>query len=372
MRSTVGNSFVPLCLLVVIAGCGHGTQETLGSITLRVFRGVSTDEIRVTGSEARYLNGQHAKIAPSRAKQIQEIIELLVRDVPEGIYRTPWHRARSLEVVVDGRRAVYFLGCSDAVWSPPEPLLKAVALIEDLFPVNEAAHRHALKEIGTRLAREIPQAKFESETLEHILRFAREYADVPVSLSWSELAAYGVTPELRLRVVGGNMTVEQFLGHILSSVNAVASTKIVASVHSGGVLIGPRRHTGGPPNSKGEPPVSGSRELCVFHVINSGVGDFAMSVDNDGFYRYGFLRTRKPKEPRFSGRELDGYRNKARRVLATVPSGHYRSPYDHEIILEIPVEGGSRLYVLTTLATDPKMPETLVDLWGAMNGLCAW
>ena len=372
MRRTEGNAFVVLCLLVAVAGGCAGTEGTRDGITLRVFRGVSTDEIRIKGSEARYPGGLHADIDPARAKQIRETIELLIRDVPEGIYRTPWHCARSLEVAVEGRRAVYFLGCSDAVWTPPEPLLKAVSLIEDAFPFNESAHRCSLREVRSRLAREVVPSKLEVATLEFIIEFISGYSDVRVDVCWEELKSYGVDQDLKVHVEAESITVEQFLRRVLSVVNEAAHSDITATVHSEGVLIGPCNLAEMARRAKGVSPVSGRRDMVVLHIINSGVGNFAMSVGGDGIYLYGERRKEIPKAPRFSAREVDGFREKVRRVLDTVPFGHYHTPYDHEFILEIPVKGGSRLYVLTTLTTDPKMPEALVDLWGTMSGLCAW
>jgi len=321
---------------------------------------------------ARYLDGRQAKIAPARTRQMREMIETLVRDVPEGIYRSPWDSAYSLEVTVDGRRRVYFLGCSDAVWTPPEPLWKLVTLIEDSFPVNEAGRKQAANKVTSGLARKVKPSQLEVATLDFTLDFISEYSDVPVSVDWDELKSYGVDKDLKVHVEAESITVEQFLRRVISAVNEAAHSDITATVQSGGVLVGPRSLVEMARRAGGEFPVSGRRELCVFHVINSGVGNFAMSVGNDGRWLYGERRKWIPKESRFSAREVDGFREKVRRVLDTVPSGHYRSPYGHEIVLEIPVKGGSRLYVLTSLATDPQMPEALVGLWAAMNGLCNW
>jgi hypothetical protein len=251
-------------------------------------------------------------------------------------------------------------------------LLKAVTLIEDAFPVNEAAHRHALSEISSRLARPIEPSKLKVATLDFIIGLISGYSDVRVDVDWDELKSYGVAQDMKVHVEAESITVEQFLRRILSAVNEAAHSDITATVQSGGVLIGPRSISEVARHAKGESPVTGRRELVVLHIINSGVGNLAMSVGGDGMYLYGERRKEIPKAPRFSAREVDGFREKARRVLDTVPSGHYHTPYDHEFILEIPVKGGSRLYVLTTLATDPKMPEALVDLWGMMSGLCNW
>jgi hypothetical protein len=273
---------------------------------------------------------------------------------------------------VEGRRAVYFLGCSDAVWSPPEPLWKLVTLIEDSFPVNEADRKQALSKITSGLARKIEPSKLEVATLDFIIEFIGGYSDVQVNVDWDELKSYGVDKDLKVHVEAGSTTVEQFLRLILAEVNEAAHSDIVATVHSGGVLVGPRNLAEMARRAEGVSPVSGRREMVVLHIINSGVGNLAMSVGGDGMYLYGERRKTIPKAPRFSGRELDGFREKVRRVLETVPSGHYRSPWGHEFVLEIPVEGGSRLYVLTSLATDPQMPEELIQLWAAMSGLCAW
>lgn len=372
MRRTEGNVFIPLCLFVVITGGCAGTEGIPGSVSLRMCREVDSDEIRVTGSVARYLDGRQAKIDPARTRRMREMIETLIRDVPEGIYRSPWHGACSLEITVKGRHLVYFLGCSDAVWTPPEPLWKLVALIEDSFPVNEADRKQALSKITSGLARKVEPSKLEVATLDFIFDFIAEYSEVPVSVDWGELKSYGVDKDLKVHVEAESITVEQFLRRVLSSVNEAAHSNITATVQSGGILVGPRSLAEMARRAGGESPVSGRRELCVFHVINSGVGNFAMSVGNDGMWSYGERRKRIPKEPRFSPREVDGFREKVQGVLDTVPSGHYRSPYGHEIVLEIPVEGGSWLYVLTSLATDPQMPEALVELWAAMSGLCAW
>jgi hypothetical protein len=298
------------------------------------------------------------------------MIELLIRDVPEGIYRTPWHRAYSLEITVEGRHLVYFLGCSDAVWSPPEPLWKAVTLIEDAFPINEASRKQALGEIRSRLARQIPHVEFDGAPLKEIIGFAREYSDVPMDVCWDERRSYGVPPDLRMHVVTESITVEQLLGRVLSAVNAVAGTRIVATVHSGGVFMGLSCDAGGLPHPKGDPPVPGSRELALFHVINFSGGDFAMSVDADGRVLYG--ERRRNKISTFTDRGLELLRQKIRAVQETVPSGHYRASFGHEVVLEIPVRRGSRLYVLTTSVTDPNMPEALDELQGAMSGLSNW
>jgi hypothetical protein len=376
MRRTEGNAFVVLCLLVAVTGGCAGTEGIPGSVALRMCWEVDSDEICVTGSVARYLDGREAKIDPARVRQMREMIETLIRDVPEGIYRTPSRFSRrhaySLEINAHGRHLVYFLGCSDAVWSPPEPLWKLVTLIEDSFPANEADRKQELSKIISGLARPIEPSKLKVATLDFILDFISGYSDVRVDVDWDELKSYGVDKDLKVHVEAESTTVERFLRRVLSVVNEAAHSDITATVQSSGVLIGPGSLAEMARRAKGVSPVSGRRELVVLHIINSGVGNFAMSVGGDGMYLYGERRKTIPKVPRFSGRELDGFREKVRRVLDTVPSGHYRSPWGHEFVLEIPVEGGSRLYVLTSLATDPQMPEELVQLWGAMNGLCAW
>ncbi len=370
MRSRVSNVCVLICLLVAITGGCVATSGIPDSVALRVFRGTSSEEIHLAGSVAKYLDGRETNIEPSRAQQLYEMINRLVRDVPAGIYRTPWHSAYSLEITSNGRHTVYFLGCSDAVWSPPEPLCKAVALIEDAFPINEASRRRALSEISSRLARVIAKANFEDSTLEYILGFAREYADVPVNVGWDELRAYGVTPELRLRVVDENITVEQLLGRVVAAVNAVACRKTGAAVRAGGVFISSSGKAGGPSHRKGQATGWGSRELAVFHVINFAGGDFAMSVSDDGLLLYG--ERRKTRLRKFTNRWVDDLRERIRGVRDTVAPGHYRAWYGHEVVLEIPAKGGSRLYVLTTSSTDPNMPEALDELQGAMSDLTKW
>jgi hypothetical protein len=62
---------------VVTVGC-VGTEGIPGSVALRMCREVDSDEIRLTGSVARYLDGRQAKIDPARARQMREMIETLV------------------------------------------------------------------------------------------------------------------------------------------------------------------------------------------------------------------------------------------------------------------------------------------------------
>jgi len=288
---------------------------------------------------------------------LRDVIASLVCDVPARVYRSQWRRSYGLDVYMGGQRSVYFLGGSDVVLSPPESLWKAVTLVEDALPESGPRRASRIRAIEESLSRTIPKARFDPSTFVRILAYVREYSDVNVSVCWEELEVYGVTADLAVRIVAENITVKELLNRAVAAANGIRKEGISARVNAEGVVIEPHRG----PNP---------RELVVFRVCNSGVGDFAISVDGVGEVLYG--ERRKSRLGRMSDGQLARLKEQVRRVCETVCPGSYRSEFDHAAVIEIPKVSGSRVYILTAVDDDPAMPGALRELLSSVSGLVKW